>query len=241
MFSRKLCLPGSALLLMLALLLSGTQAIAKEFDWVSLISAHTQGATGRDSAIRIVFTRDIAAKDQIGQAADNVLQITPAVSGKASFTSAREIVLTPDSPLTSGERYQVSVQLGQLQDVPADAEVFGFNFQVIPLEFDVRTHALVASADKKNTMSLSGELLASDRLSPDIVKKLLNAKLQGRTLPLTWSFGDNGRKHRFTIDGIPRESVATNLALSWNGKSMGIAGKGGQEIAVPAMDNRCIE
>ena len=62
------------------------------------------------------------------------------------------------------------------------------------------------------------------------------ASFQRKSLPIEWVFGDDGKRHQFLIRGIKRETFASDVLLKWNGKAIGIAQAGEQEVAVPVLN-----
>lgn len=93
-------------------------ATAIAFDWLKVSGWHTQGMIPRNSPIRVAFNRDVVSADMVGQSADKVMTLSPAVPGKATFVSTTEIVLIPDEPLKSGASYSVSISSAGLKDIP---------------------------------------------------------------------------------------------------------------------------
>ena len=171
------------------------------FNWAKISGRHTQGLISSNSPIRIEFNRDVIKKDQIGSDASKVISLSPNVTGSATFASSKAVVFVPEAPLASGAKYTVDIASVGLIDIPAGAAPYRFNFSVIPLEFEVRTNALIASADTGRKMNLTGELLTSDRVMPDDVKRMLKASSQSKPLAIDWLFDEDGKRNAFTIRG----------------------------------------
>jgi len=121
-------------------------------------------------------------------------------------------------------------------DIPVGAIPYRFSFKVIPLEFEVRSQALIASAETGRKMNLTGELLTSDRVMPDDVKRMLKASFQNKPLTIDWQFDQSGKRNKFTIRDINRETFASDVTLSWDGSPIGIDKQGKQEISVPVLN-----
>lgn len=205
------------------------------FSWLKLSGWHTKGTISRDTPIRIIFNREIVEKESVGKDASAVMHIFPEIQGNPIFKSQSEIVWKPTESLQDGLEYKVSIKAKGLKEVPVSAQPYQFSFQVIPLEFEVKTLGLKA-LDNKNKMSLSGQLLTSDRVASEQVEKTLKASLQGKTLPINWSHNSAGRKHTFTIDTISRETFTTNVLLNWDGQAINIKKKGKLEVSIPAIN-----
>ena len=215
---------------------SASNLSAMPFNWAEVSGRHTQGMISSNAPIRIAFNRDVISKDKIGLDALKVISLSPSVAGSAAFTSARELVFVPEAPLQSGAKYTVDIAPVGLLDIPASAVPYRFSFNVIPLEFEVRSNALIASAETGRKMDLTGELLTSDRVMPDDAKQMLSASFQNKPLTINWTFDDMGKSSRFTIRDINRETFASDVTLSWNGAAVGIDKQGTQEIAVPVLN-----
>ena len=207
------------------------------FNWQKVRGWHTNGTISRNSPIRVYFNRDIISKDQVGKDASKVIHIDPAIKGSAVFESQSKIAFLPDEPLKPGTQYKVTIKPDKLKDIPSKASPFQFTFNVIPLEFEVKTMGLTSTADDENKMVLSGELYVSDRVDSEALESVIKASLQGKSLPVKWTHDRNGKKHRFTINGITKETFATDVKLSWNGKPINIDSHGSQDIAVPSVND----
>ncbi|MCK5813923.1 MAG: hypothetical protein KAH03_06680 [Cocleimonas sp.] len=210
-----------------------------QFNWFKLSGWHTQGAISRNSSVRIVFNREIIDDDQVGKDASRVMKVSPSITGKPIFESKTEIVWLPSKTLTPATEYKVSIKASGLKDVPVSAQDYQFSFRVVPMEYEIKTDALSipasSSKDKIKTMTLSGELLVSDRVSPDNVRKVLSATYQGKGVKIEWQHSNNGKQHRFFLKNLKRESFATDVKLSWNGDALGIKSQGSKEITLPSL------
>jgi uncharacterized protein YfaS (alpha-2-macroglobulin family) len=214
----------------------GTQEQAHSaFSWLKLSGWHTQGTVSRDQPIRIVFNREIIDADKVGKDASKVMHISPKIEGNPIFESRTEIIWIPTKKLNSGETYKVSIKPIGLKDISATEAPYQFIFQVIPLEFEIKTYGLFP-AQKDNEMLLKGQLLVSDGVAAEKVSQVLKATQQGKPLSLEWNHTNSGKKHGFTIHGIKRESFATDVKLVWDGKALNIKSQGSKEISVPAIN-----
>ena len=215
---------------------SKPQDVQEAFSWVKLSGWHTQGTVSSNSPIKIIFNRDVVDDKLVGKDASKVMFITPAIKGKPIFESKSRIVWTPLEPLKPGTSYKVSIKPVGLKDVPTDAAPLQYSFQVIPLEYEIKTFGLIPSSDDSKEMLLKGQMLVSDKVEPEGVKSVLKAELQGKSLPVVWTHDSGGKKHSFTVSGITRETYATDLKLSWDGSKINIDTKGRQEISIPGSD-----
>ena len=206
-------------------------------NWQKVISWHTQGTISRTSSIRITFNRDIIPEDKVGKDASSVMHISPAVKGSAIFESPSKLVFLPDELLQSGKQYKVSIKSDGFKDIPSAMPPYEFSFGIIPLEFEVKTSGLTSSPDANHKMILNGELFVSDRVDSLAVESVLKATLQGKPLAIRWLHDRNGKQHRFSISGINKESFATDVKLSWNGKPININSSGETKVSIPSIND----
>ncbi|MGB1311355.1 MAG: hypothetical protein ACPG47_09100, partial [Leucothrix sp.] len=164
------------------------------FNWSEVSERHTQGIISRHSPIRFEFNRDVVTKNKVGADASEVMSLSPKVAGSATFVSSKALVFVPKEPLESGKSYAVNIASTDLINIPASAAPLSFSVNVIPLEFEVRSNALIASADTGRKMNLTGELLTSDRVMPDAVKQMLTASFQNKSLSIDWLFDESGKR-----------------------------------------------
>ncbi|RTZ64223.1 MAG: hypothetical protein DSZ29_05760 [Aquificaceae bacterium] len=208
-----------------------------EFNWLKLSGWHTQGAISRNSPVRIVFNREVIGDDLVGKDASRVMKISPSISGKPIFESKTEIVWLPKKSLTPATEYKVSIKANGLKDVPLSTKDYEFSFRVLPMEYEITTDPLAVATGDRTLMILSGQVLVSDRVLPDDVRKVLKARYHDKPVKITWQHSDNGKQHRFIIKELKRDTFASDLQLSWTGKSLGIATKGSKEITIPALND----
>jgi uncharacterized protein YfaS (alpha-2-macroglobulin family) len=209
---------------------------AVAFNWSEVSGRHTQGMIARTSPIRVAFNRAVIKPEQVGLSAQKVVSLSPKVPGSATFVSTKELVFVPESPLKSGQQYSVDIASVGLIDIPVGAIPYRFSFKVIPLEFEVRSQALIASAETGRKMKLTGELLTSDRVMPDDVKRMLKASFQNKPLNIDWLFDQSGKRNKFTIRDINRETFASDVILSWDGSPIGLDKQGKLEVSVPVLN-----
>ena len=210
--------------------------VAVEFNWSEVSGRHTQGMISSNSPVRVAFNRAVITEDKVGLNANKVMSLSPKVAGSATFVSTKELVFVPESPLKSGQQYTVDIAAIGLIDIPAGAIPYRFGFSIVPMEFEVRSNALIASAETGRKMNLTGVLLTSDRVMPDDVKRMLKASFQNKPLTLEWMFDESGKRNIFTIRDINRETFASDVTLSWDGSPIGLEKQGKQEISVPILN-----
>jgi len=68
---------------------------------------------------------------------NEILEISPAIEGKASWSDERTITFEPAHPLPSGQLYTVSMDLEKVANVESGYEEFVFQFATIPQKIAV--------------------------------------------------------------------------------------------------------
>lgn len=192
----------------------------------------------RNQPIVLGFRQAIVGEDKLGTSADSYLSLTPAVAGKAQFDGTNRIVFVPDAPLTSGQAYTLKLKPQGLLNIPADTPELEFGFKTKPLELEVQTSGLEPVPDQSSQLQLNGKVFSSDYLEPDQIEKILQASVQQKPLTIVWEHDASGTEHRFIVKAIPRETFATDLNLSWDGKAIQAVGansSGQKALPVPSL------
>jgi len=172
----------------------------------------------------------------VGKDASKVMFISPAITGKPIFESKSKVSWQPEKALKPGTNYKVSIKPFGFKDVPSKVTPYQFAFNVIPLEYQIKTSGLSSNNKTKDEMQLRGQLLASDSVPDEAVSGIISAELQGKKLDVEWIHQENGKEHNFIIRGIKRDTFESILKLSWDGKKINVDNKGNKEISVPGID-----
>ncbi len=192
----------------------------------------------RNQPIVLNFRQALISADQIGTNADRYLSLNPTVAGKAQFEGTNRIVFVPDTPLSSGQIYTLKLKPQGLLNIPADTPELELSFKTKPLELEVQTNGLEPVPEQTTQLQLSGQVFSSDYLEPDQIEKLLQASVQQKPLNITWEHDASGTDHRFTVKAILRETFATDLNLSWDGKALHAVGtnsSGQKTLPIPSL------
>ena len=202
--------------------------------WSAFLLKHTAGTISRWSRIEVHFTEDVVDKGQTGMDVRGHLQISPALEGKARFETPRVLVFTPDQPMKSGIRYEVSLVRETLSKLPAELENYGFFFNTIAREMDVTVDTARTFPLPDKTAQISGAVLTSDREKPADIEQAIRAGLGGQDLTLRWEHSDDGRTHRFRTEKVPRAKESTAVLVRWDGGPLGIENSRGERgITIP--------
>ena len=231
-----------ALCILLAFLLGGCQPrqpahVESQQDpaWATLVHSHTSGLMSRHSSIRIVFQRDVVSAAQVGSDALDVVSVSPATSGVATFTSTREITFKPQRTLVPRKKYTVSVASEWFKELPANTRPFTFGFEVKQPDYDVSFGGLTAAPADGQSLIQSGALITADREDSAAVEQLLAARYSNKPVAITWRH-PSAERHVFTIGPIKRESTTQSLLVSWNGVAIGAKTEGIKQIEIPMRD-----
>ncbi|RMF03685.1 MAG: hypothetical protein D6772_01785, partial [Bacteroidetes bacterium] len=207
-------------------------------DVQAYVYAFTQGVISRTSPIRIQFAGQVAAEEEIGQApAAGIVTLKPTAPGQWQWEDRQTLVFTPDPALAAATQYLVEVQLERLfTNLPESARRFEFSVETRQPYVSLRLEGLeTPDYDQREQQILRGSLRTSDFVEPKLVHQLLSVKQGRRNLSLSWSHEQNHTIHYFTAKGVSRGARPGKLLVNWNGKAMGAAQSGTEEVEVPAL------
>jgi len=225
-----------------AILLIRSQRIAKNEAYFEAVStyvyAFTSGSIGRDDAIRVRFVNAAVAKEQIGQNVPaNVFSVSPDIAGQAVWEDDRTIKLQPGAPLPAGKRYTGNVNLRRLyEEVPSIAKTFEFDFNVRETAFEVITDGIRSDQYDPHRQQITGRIRINEPTEGAKVEAMLKAKQGAKVLLVNWTHSADGQSHEFTVNGVERSNVRSNVKLSWSGASIGVDKSGQAEQIVSALD-----
>ena len=215
----------------------GIKAPQLQPEWYRYISGYSSGMISRKAPIRVLFVDSIGPAGEGAAAPDGVLDFSPSFSGKAVWTSAREISFTPDSPLKPGVTHKAVLRLDKVMDVPREFRTFEFVFTVIPSEMEINVEGLGpqegAGPDRQ---SLQGVLTTSDSEEGALVEKVLKAEQDGRALDIAWTHDIRGQRHVFLVKNVARGEAESSIGLKWDGAPLGLDQKGERQIIVPSIN-----
>jgi uncharacterized protein YfaS (alpha-2-macroglobulin family) len=208
-------------------------AAEMEREWYRYISAYTYGTISRKSEVRVLFVNNAATP---GQSAEGLLEFSPSIPGKAEWKSLRELVFVPRGELKPGQDYKAVLHVGRVLNLPKAFDEFRFAFSVIRPEMEILVEGL-SSEDpaRPEKQVLKGRVNTADTEEPALVEKVLEADEQGRKLTVEWSHELAGTSHYFTVKGIERREVPSEVRLVWDGAPLRIDNRGYRAVTVPAL------
>lgn len=192
-----------------------------------LVAAHSAGTVSRHGEILVVLARDYGA-----QAGDspirNPFRLDPPVEGSSAWKDGSTLAFKSSAPLAAGTAYTVSVDLSSVDS--AAREPFSFRVRTPEPAFTVELGSLRAARD--GSLELPGRLVLSDLESSDKVERLLSARFRGLKPGIAWTH--QGAVHDFTVRGFSAADRDDDLEVSWDGRPVGAAVRGGRSVRVPA-------
>ncbi len=201
------------------------------------ISAFTSGMISNQSSIRIELANeysDTALAKQV--LVDELFEFSPSIKGSAQWIDSRTIEFKPESKLPSGEEYKATFHLGKLMQVAGDLEEFVFSFNVITqmIEVDIKG---MTTVDKQTLVwnRVNGSLLTSDFAETDLLQKVITAKQNGKSLPVSWTHEPTQKTSYFTIDSVQRGKKASEVLIEWNGAPIGVTTTDQRKYEIPAL------
>lgn len=200
------------------------------------ISSYSAGVLGSGAVIRVAFVRDMVDTAGIGEEGRRLFSLSPSVRGTTVWTSASSVEFRPEQRLKSGQVYHVDFDLAAITDVPETFSTFSFSFQVIPQHFELTVNNIrsYANTDLKR-QRIEGTLRTADYAEHTAVETMIRASQDGRDLRVSWTHGDEGREHGFTIEEVSRGEKASQVALVADGDPIGVDREQETVVEVPAL------
>ncbi|WP_295128020.1 MG2 domain-containing protein [uncultured Chitinophaga sp.] len=207
-------------------------------EFAKYIDAYTTGIISKQSAIRIQLATPVSEPHAQNEEMDkDVFSFSPSIKGKAYWVDASTIEFRPSENMTAGKDYKAEFKLSKVyKDIPSELKQFNFDFQVIKPSFSVEDNGLKAFGNTSmDRMTLTGVIYTADVEDPQQIEKVFTAEHQGKRLPVTWAHNATNREYKFTIDNIRRAEGATQLNISWDGKTIAADVNGARNLQVPAI------
>jgi len=207
-------------------------------EWYRYISAFTSGSISRKAPIRVLFVANVGREGQDPAQLEEYLEFSPAISGKTEWKSARELVFTPAGELQPGTSYKATLNINKFMSLPKEYSFFEFHFSVIQENIELQLLGLTpVDETSPNQFYLKGTLTTRDTENGDMIKKIIGAEQEGKTLSIEWTHDSSGRDHEFVIKTIERREQPSTVQIYWDGSPIGVSKKGTRTIDVPRWDN----
>ncbi|MBK0381751.1 hypothetical protein I5M32_02155 [Pedobacter sp. SD-b] len=200
------------------------------------IDAYTSGTISKKASIKIQLAGEVKGVHSVNEPVnDDVLKFSPSIKGKAVWIDERTIGFKPDEDLEPGKKYDATLNLNKLTDVPKELAEFNFSFQVIKPSFKVEFNGLKSiNSSSLDYLKLTGQIATSDQELPQNIEKLLNAKYAGQNIKIKWVHNAETQVSTFTVDSLSMGKTNQNLTLNWLGDAINAQVEGNKNFELPA-------
>ena len=201
------------------------------FKYRKYISYTTSGVVSATEPIKIVLAKDVEKLEPHQEIKNNILTISPSVTGKIQLNNKRTLIFKPEKPLKQNTEYTVTLKLNKLFNTEKNFKNYTFSFKTLEQNFTINTGDLQSYS--KNFQFLNGNIKLADNASLDKVKKIIEASQNGKKLPVKWEENTIlSRNYSFKIDSIKRFDEDSKVTIKWNGKSINANNSGEKEITI---------
>ncbi|MBA4322603.1 MAG: hypothetical protein C0408_07285, partial [Odoribacter sp.] len=204
------------------------------------IAGYTSGIIPVNSVIEIRFTPEFALKADKGNLS-GLFEFEPAIKGKAEWTDDITLVFRPSRTLEPGKVYSGGLNLFKFSDPKERLRVFPLRLQTLKKDFQVKVQGLECSSPEASAYDLHGELVASDFIGSSEVESYISAKLNNRSIKITWDHSSADNIHKFNVSKIERTEKQQELVLKWDGAADGVKQKGSASVKIPPVNEFSIQ
>lgn len=208
---------------------SNSTQISNPDEFKEYISAYSPNIISKNDVIVVQLSEDLAEK--VKETKNDVLEISPNISGKITWKDERTIEFKPDAALESGIKYTVSLNLKKLNsEVESDKKYFRFNV-------NVKNQFINVKLDRVNTTDLQ------HFTKQDIYYSVkLNDIENIEDLKACFSFSkdvkfdlekNNDTDYTLIARNVTRTSNKSELTLNYDGKN--ISSKSNGSLILPIL------
>ncbi|WP_299891508.1 MG2 domain-containing protein [uncultured Lacinutrix sp.] len=207
------------------------------FKFRDYISYTTSGRVSTASSIQISLAKEVEGWEIDNEISDNIVSISPNVSGTLKVANKHALVFTPNEPLDSDTEYSVTVKLNKIYpDLPSEFSNYTFQFKTITPNFNIVTNDLQSYS--KEWQYVLGTVKSADNISLDKAKQLVAASQAGKKLNIIWNENTQPSKiFEFKIDSINRKVEDSEILVKWNGKAINAENAGENTVSIPGKNN----
>src|SRR5690554_6098287 len=125
------------------------------FKFREYISFTTSGLSSIEDPIQINLAKDVEGWEMGQELTDNIISITPHVSGKLMIVNKHALIFKPDEALDPGTEYSVTVKLDKIyKDIPKNLGSYSFQFKTITPNFSVSINNLQSYSKNGSMLKL---------------------------------------------------------------------------------------
>ncbi|AEH00759.1 Ig-like domain-containing alpha-2-macroglobulin family protein [Lacinutrix sp. 5H-3-7-4] len=207
------------------------------FKFRDYISYTTSGRVSTTSNIQISLAKEVEGWETGNVINENLISVSPNVSGNLTVANKHALVFTPNEPLKSDTEYSVTVKLKEIYpDISQEFSNYTFQFKTITPNFNIVTNAL--QSYNKEWQYLLGVVKSADNITIDQAKQLVEASQGGKDLKIEWNESRlPSRQFEFKIDSINRKIEDSEILIKWNGKAIKADNSGENTVVIPGKNN----
>jgi hypothetical protein len=207
-----------------------TQEVVDEIIDTKILAAHSPKTIGKEDPITVLFTKDMITEEEKKNTPTGFFKFSPSIEGEIRWISNREIHFVPKTALKENQNYRVELDLKQL-DKKITENNPSFSVSVKGQKFWFSHKDLHVS--DAGSSSVTGNINTVYPIDTETAQKLLIAKQEQADLVIEWQELST-LKYTFTVQGIKRQKMASNVALVFSGAAIGLDEKYTRSIKVPA-------
>lgn len=200
------------------------------------IASYTAGLVSKNTDIVVVLAFDNTSWRPNEELDKRILTISPAVQGKLVALSLNTIGFIPEQELKQDTEYRLTLNLGQLTDVPKELSEFNFSFKTLKQDFLVNIRDLQSYT--KDYQFLNGIISTSDDMDFETAVQLLSARQGDKKLSIKLDkHMSTSREFPFVIDSVKRMVKDDEITIMWDGRPLQIEQHGELKFEIPGKDN----
>ena len=204
-------------------------------DFAPYIAAYTGGMISKGSPVVVEFMEELPENVRAKALGEKLFSFSPSLKGTAEWINDYTIAFVPESEtMKSGVSYQATFALGKVMKLDRKFSKFEFSFSVEEQSFRILASPIEVQTD--NTVNVSGQFIFSETTKPDVVKKMMEAALDGKKTSLMLEEQNPSPNFPFSIKGIARKETDQQLLITLNGAPAGVDRKETAIVVIPAKD-----
>jgi alpha-2-macroglobulin len=189
------------------------------------ISQVTAGVISSRDLIRVRFSSESVAQDQIGQPLKkSIFAFDPPVVGAASWEDRRTLIFTPNRPWPLRQQYSGSLDLETLfpqEKIPP----LDFQFLVAGREVaSLKAGFSLQDPDQPQQLVYDGELLLTEKTELRLVEEAASLTMSNQAVDLYWQELDEGRRFAFESQLLRRDASKRHFVLRLDGAALELSG-----------------
>ncbi len=203
------------------------------------ISAFTSGLIPTNGNILVEFADSVPGSMPGAEASSSLITISPKLAGKWTWVDHRTLRFFPANRLQPDQKWEVTIFLKKI--FPDEKDDFFFTFGTLPQNYRVNVEPVKPATDNDfNNYRVEGKVVLADEAENKTVETMLSAKLNGKSVPITWSHTD-GKTHLFEIGPLARGEKQGKLEIAHTGEPVKVKEKGEILVSIPALNDFSIQ